>query len=182
MAGVFRPDFVLSEPSPTVNPYLERALGGYKHRQRKQNVIGLVISAGAVVFAVAWVLLARPEDGWFCTPSALFLLPGAFGIVICGTLALTSRKVGLLDKLRTGIAIRKVRRDTTHIEIRRGLLRIQKQVPTIFVDFTDGKTVSLMSLGDLAQLKRIEELLHKQHEQQARRGVGPRVAASAPSP
>lgn len=167
MAGVYRPDFAVSEPSrPTVNPYLERALVGYRRKQTKQHTVGLAISAVAVAIVVAYVLLAKPEDGWLCTPSGLVLLPGAFGILICGSMAHAARKIHLLDKLRTGIAIRRVRRDVTKIELRRGLIHIDKKVPTIFVDFTDGKTLSVMSLGDVPQLARIEELLRKQQEQQ----------------
>jgi hypothetical protein len=169
MASVYRPDFELSTPSPTVNPYLERALAGYQRRRVKQHAIGLAISSLAVVIAVAYVLLAKPEDGWLCTPSGLLLLPGAIGIVICAGMALDAQKLPVLDQLRTGIAIRTVRRDVRHIEVRRGVVRVAKDIPVVLVDFTDGKTMSVPSLGDAPQLKRIEELLRKQQEQQASR-------------
>jgi hypothetical protein len=169
MAGVYRADFAESTARQVVNPYLERALDGYYAKRSRLYTIAMATSFGIAALGVAIVLLANPEDGWLSAPSGLLVLPGGMCFVICGAVALAMRAHPLLDKLRTGIAIRRVRRGITPYVLRSGLIKFTKEVPTIFVEFTDGNAMSVASLGDVAQLARIEELLRKQQEQQCAR-------------
>ena len=155
---------------PYVNEYLERALLEYYARYRRRDVKIGAVGAIAMVLAALYVVAAKPDDGWLSTPTAVLGLPGAFGFLFGLGSYLTRRPV-LLDHVRTGIPIQRVRRADRPLDVRTSLLvravsgesRIHvNDVHTLYVDFCDGRASALPSLGDDKQLARIEELLRIQ--------------------
>lgn len=139
---------------PFVNPNLERALFAYYRRQRRRDVLMLVASCAGVLLAVAWVVLVQPPEGWFNKVVAFFGIPGAAGMLFA-TWSLLGHRAYLLERIRTGVPIHHVRRSRTP-------LRSVDDIPTIYVEFADGRTNSLYGLGDAQQMTHIEELLRRQ--------------------
>ena len=179
----YRTSSARAAEGPYVNEYLERALLEYYARHRRRDVKIAAVSVVAMVLAALYVVVAKPEDGWLSTPTAVLGLPGVLGFVFCAWSYLTCRPV-LLDQVRTGIPIQRVRRADRPVHVRAGLLiralsgesKIHvNDIPTLYVDFSDGRASALPSLGDVKQLVRIEELLRVQMTKaNALRAHGPR--------
>lgn len=139
---------------PFINPSLERALVAYYRRQRRRDILLLLASIVAVSIAIAWVVVVQPPEGWFNKVVAFLGIPGAAGALFF-TWSLLGHRAYLLDRIRTGVPIHHVRRSQTP-------LRSVDDVPTIYVEFADGRTNSLYGLGDAQQMTQLEELLRLQ--------------------
>ena len=149
-----------------VNEYLERTLVAYYRRQDASRLGCLVACAVGLGTVVAWVMVTKPEAGWFSAPVALVGVPCAFGLLVYGALVWVTRRKPVLELLRMGIGVSKVKRGITVVSRRPDRPQlIERHVPTVFVEFSDGRASRLLSLGDLEQLTRIEELLRKQMAQ-----------------
>ena len=146
---------------PFVNANLERALVGYYRRQRRRDILMLSASIAAVVIAIAWVVITKPPEGWFNKVVAFVGIPGAAAALFCAW-SLLSHRAYLLERIRTGVPIHHVRRG-------RAPLRTVDDVPTIYVEFADGRTNSLFALGDAQQMTQLEELLRLQMSKSAAR-------------
>jgi hypothetical protein len=130
---------------PYVNPYLERALLEYYGKARRQNVIPFAILVSVTILIGLWVLSLDASGGLRRAPLlGVVAAPSAFGSAIMGFLLFRKPRQHLLERIRTGIPIRRVRRD---------------DASALHVDFADGSTQLLPSLGDLRHLARIEHLL-----------------------
>ena len=151
----------------TLNEYLERALEAYYRRHVRRNLGFFLACAFGLVVVVGWVLFTRPEKGWFSAPVALVGIPCAFGVLVLGFLMLMVRERPVLEHLRAGVRVKKVKRGVTVISKRPARPQLlENRVPTVFVEFDDGRASKLMSLGDIEQLTRLEQLLRKQMEMQ----------------
>ena len=139
---------------PFINPSLERALVAYYRREQRRSILLMLACLAAIAIAVAWVLVVNPPEGWFNKVVAFFGIPGAAGLLFA-TWSLLSHRAHLLERVRTGIPIQRVRRG-------RAPIRSTDDVPTIYVEFADGRTDSLYALGDAQQMTQIEELLRMQ--------------------
>jgi hypothetical protein len=130
---------------PYVNPYLEKALLEYYRRARWQNAIPFVILVSVTVAFAVWVLGLDANGGLKRMPLlGIIAGPCAFGSVIAGYALFRKPRMHLLDRIRTGIPVRRVLRESV------GALR---------VDFADGSSEVLPQLGGLRQVARIEHLL-----------------------
>lgn len=137
---------------PRVNPLLERALLDHHHKHRRRDVLLIVVALSVVIVAAA-ALVVDPVKA---IPIASFGIPGMFVLVI-GAVSLWSHRPQLLERLRTGIPIHDVRRGTTLAQGK------GRDFPTLYVDFKDGRTASLLCLGgEDDQISRIEVLLRIQ--------------------
>lgn len=137
-----------------INPSLERALVAYYRRQQRRGILLMLACLAGIAISVAWVLVVKPPEGWFNKVVAFFGIPGAAGMLFA-TWSLLAHRAHLLDRVRTGIPIQRVRRG-------RAPIRSADDVPTIYVEFADGRTDSLYALGDAQQMSQIEELLRMQ--------------------
>ena len=148
--------------APYVNPYLERALVEYYRKARWQNAIPFVILLSVTVVLAVWVL-GLDEGGGLKRMPLLGVIAGpcAFGSAIAGFALFRKQRMQLLDRIRTGIPIRRVLRD---------------DVAALRVDFADGSSQVLPSLGDLRRVARIEHLLGVQ---MAQGSVAPRQARAS---
>lgn len=139
-----------SEPppdSPYVIPDLERALLDCQRRQRWLDVIPFAILVSVTVLLVLFVL--EYDFGRETKRAPLlgvFAGPCAFGSAIMGFGLVRKRPQPLLERLRTGIPIRRVHRD---------------DAPALHVEFADGSGVTLSSVRR-RHLARVEQLLHLQ--------------------
>jgi len=130
--------------TPYVNPHLERALLDLYRKQHRLDFIPFGILVVVTVLLVVWVLTVDPNKEMRRLPLlGVVAGPCAFGSAIMGYSVLRRRPKPLLDRIRTGIPIREVRRDG---------------IAALHVHFADGST-QVLALGNLKQLARIEELL-----------------------
>jgi hypothetical protein len=130
---------------PRVNPQLERELLDYHHKHRRRDAMTIVVALCCLLPAAVGAML-HPTAG---RAIAAFGVPGMFGLLIA-TWSLWLHRPYLLERLRTGVPIRGVRRAE------------RKDFPTLYVEFVDGRTATLVGLGDEELLTRIEVLLHIQ--------------------
>jgi hypothetical protein len=150
-----------------LNEYLERALVAYYRRQQHRYVGSFIACGVGLGVVIAWVLLAKPAEGWFSAPVALVGIPCAVGFVVLMLIILVGHRRTLLEWLREGLHVRKVKRGTTVVSKRPDRPQLlEVRVPTIFVEMSDGRAYKLLSLGDAEQLSRLDLLLRKQMEQQ----------------
>ena len=113
----------------------------------QRRYLGSFIACGVgLAVVIAWVLLAKPAEGWFGLPVGLVGVPCAFGVLMFGI------------ALVTGF----------HRPVKRsGGVLIDSRVTAIFVEFSDGRVTRPLSLGDTEQVSRIEALLRRRAEQRA---------------
>lgn len=134
---------------PCVNPQLEAALLAYHRKHRRRDVVTIVVALCFVLAAVL-CLIKHPVEA---RPIASFGVPGLFGLLI-GAWSLWVHRPYLLERLRTGIPIRDVHRG-------KRTTNVTRDFPALYVDFKDGRTASLLGLGD-DDLAHIEALLRIQ--------------------
>jgi hypothetical protein len=136
--------------APYVNPHLEQALLDHYRKQRRLDFIPLVVLVSASVMLVVFALeydVAR--EAARLPLLGLFAGPCAFGAAIMGFGLVRKRPQPLLDRIQTGIPIRRVHRDDS---------------PALYVVFADGSSETLGSFGNQRRLARIEHLLMVQME------------------
>jgi hypothetical protein len=133
----------------TLDPELEHALLAHHRKHRLRGVLtivlGLAFALAAVVCAITHAVKTRQL--------VAFGVLGSFGILL-GTASLKHHRSQLLERLRSGIPIREIRRERLFPN------SSAKQLPRIAVDFVDGETASI--LCEQADQARIEMLLRTQ--------------------
>lgn len=142
----------VSDDVPYVNPELERALLDHYRKLRRLDLIPFVVLVGASVLLVVFALkyaVGREAEAARLPLLGLFAGPCAFGAAILGFGLVRTRSQPLLDRIRTGIPIRRVHRDDS---------------PALYVVFADASTEMLGSFGNQRRLARIEHLLKEQME------------------
>lgn len=108
------------------------------------SFIGCGVGAAVVI---AWVLLAKPEEGWWSPPVALVGVPCAIGFVVLGMLIVAAYGRALRYAVRRRAWERRV---------------LSNGVPTVVVESGDVRSSGLiMSPGDIEQLNRLEALIRK---------------------
>lgn len=146
---------------PYVNPHLERALLEYYRKLERRYVVSFALGVAATVACVVGVLVFRPPDVWLI--NGLVAVVPAYAAIRMGLALRRRRSQLLLDRIRTGIAIRRVLRSTDMFRVLATDSRgAAKDMPTILVEFVDGRAMMLPSLGDHRHLARIEHLLNVQ--------------------
>src|SRR5690349_4923097 len=127
--------------APYVNPYLEKALLEYYRKQHRRDFIPFGILVIVTVLLVVFVFSYDREAEMKRLPLlGIFAGPTAFGSAIMGFGLFRKRPQPMLDRIRTGIPIRRVQRDDS---------------PALYVEFADGSGVELPSIGRLRHLARI---------------------------
>lgn len=150
-----------------MNPYLEKALIVYYEQKRKRMWIAFGVSLALVAIATCWMLLTKPEEGFFSreglfSPASALGLVGVVGVVGALWWLLMGGNDLLLRILREEPrSLRAVRRGETVFKGQRTGVEYHR-VPTLFVDLLDGRTVSLHVAGDLELFARLQKLLEKQ--------------------
>lgn len=128
-----------------INPQLERELVDYHHRHRRRDAMTIIVALCCLAPAVVGAVMHPASKH----AMAVFGVPGIFGLLIA-TWSLWLHRPYLLERLRTGVPIRGIRRAE------------RREFPTLYVEFMDGRVASLVGLGDEELLTRIEVLLRIQ--------------------
>lgn len=111
------------------------------HRRQQQRYWGSFIACGVgLAVVIAWVLLAKPADGWFGLPVALVGVPCAFGVLVLGLLLVATYRRSLSNR-RGGAG-----------------------VPLIAIE-DPYSADNVMPASDVEQLSRLETLIRRQAEQ-----------------
>lgn len=131
--------------------YTARARVGHDRRQLHRYLGSFIACCLGLGVVIAWVLIAKPADGWFGLPVALVGVPCAFGVLVLGLLLGASYGRLWLEALR---GLRKVARrpDATG-------------VPLIVIDDPYGANSLMPPDDDVQQLTRLETLIRRQMEQ-----------------
>jgi hypothetical protein len=144
-----------------MNPYLEKALTKYYGRRRRAMLILTLASAAICLLTILYVLVAKPEGGLFSDATALFGAPSAFGVVF-GLLFWRAERPALLEVFRERPNdVRSLRRGQVTYRARRGLIKVEKEVSTIFVALSDGRELPLYFPGDLDEFNRLQKMIEK---------------------
>jgi hypothetical protein len=116
--------------------------------REQYRYLGSFIACGVgMVVVVAWVLLGKPEEGWWSPPVALVGVPCAIGFVALGVLVIAAYARALRYAVRRRVWERRV---------------VSNGVPAVVVDTGDVRSSGLvMSPGDVEQLSRLEALIRK---------------------
>lgn len=116
-------------------------------REQHRYMGSLVACGFGMGVVIAWVLLAKPEEGWLSPPVALVGVPCAIGFVALGILAVAAYWRALTYSARRRAYDRKVG---------------SNGVPTVVVEPGDVRSSGvIMSPGDVEQLSRLEALIRK---------------------
>lgn len=132
-----------------MNRDLELALLAYHHRHRSRDLLLIALSIGFVLIAILDVVITHHVRA---RPLVSFGVVGVLGLLL-GRHLLSLHRPTLLELLRTGAAIR---------NIRRGMGPSKIQLATTYVDFEDGRTAKLLCLSYEDKQTHIEELLRMQ--------------------
>ena len=130
-----------------VNEYLERELVAYYRRQRRRHLVFMAVFGAGLVATLAWLVLAKPEDGFWSAPVAAIGMPSTVGVIVIGLILATTRPV-LLELLRSGVQVTGVRRGVSVIGRRPDRSSVlDTHVPAIFVQLADGPRRSCSRLA-----------------------------------
>jgi hypothetical protein len=97
---------------------------------------------------IAWVLLAKPAEGWWSPPVALVGVPCAIGFVVLGMLVVAAYARALRYWVHRRAWERRV---------------VSNGVPSVVVESGDVRSSGfiMMSPGDVEQLSRLEAFIRK---------------------
>lgn len=121
--------------------------GGREQHRYLGSLLACGVGMGVVV---AWVVLAKPEEGWWSPPVALVGVPCAIGFLALGIFAVAAYVRAWQESIR-----------------RRGMKPrvVSNGIPTAVVERGDVRSSGLiMSAGDVEQLSRLESLVRRQVE------------------
>ncbi len=122
--------------------------GGREQHRYLGSLIACGVGVGVVV---AWVLLAKPTEGWLSPPVALVGVPCAIGFVVLGAFAVVAYVRALEYTMR--------HRAWQRASKRRAM---SNGVPTVVVEKGDVRSSGLiMTPGDVEQLSRLEAVIRK---------------------
>ena len=124
--------------------------------REQHRYLGSLIACGVGVgVVVAWVLLAKPAEGWLSPPVALVGVPCAIGFVVLGALAVVAYVRALQYAMRHRAWQRASTRASKHRVLSNG-------VPKPVVEAGDVRSSGLiMSPGDIEQLSRLEAVIRR---------------------
>jgi hypothetical protein len=145
-----------------MNPYMEKALTKYYSRRRRMLSILMWASLAAGILGVAGVLVIRPADGFRAPEFAAFELT-ALVLLVCAFLFWRLERPYLLEIFRTRPGdVRSLRRGNTSFQYRSGLIKVENEVATIFVELADGRALPLYFSGDLDEYNRLQKMIEKE--------------------
>lgn len=127
------------------------AQAGYYRRQQHRYLGSFLACSVGLAVVVAWLLLAKPADGWFGLPVALVGVPCAFGVLVLGLLLVVTSGRAWLEALRR-------RRKEPVREASSG-------VPLIVIEDPYSASGLMPPDDDVQQLTRLETLIRRQMEQ-----------------
>ncbi len=144
-----------------MNPYLQKALTKYYARRRRVLAIFTWASAAACLVLPLGVLVLGPEEGFRHPGFVAFELMALVSLFIF-VVALRAERPLLLDILRERPGdVRSVRRGQVTFRAKRGLIQIEKEVSTLFVEIADGRKLPIHFSGDLDEFNRLQKLIEK---------------------
>lgn len=109
-------------------------------RGQHRHVGSLIACGVGMAVVIAWVLLAKPAEGWFGLPVALVGVPCAIGFVGIGLLVVAERLLAPPVKRSSG-------------------------VPMLVVEFDDGPATNVLALGEADRLGHVDVLLRTKPQQ-----------------
>ncbi|HZS41809.1 MAG TPA: hypothetical protein VFF06_33500 [Polyangia bacterium] len=143
---------------------MERALVTHYGHKRKRMWIAFALSLALLIFPTCWVLVTKPEDGFF-NPVTTLALVGVVGVVASLYWLASAGNYLLLRTLRENPrSMRAVRRGDTVFQGRTSGVEFHR-TPTLFVDLVDGRTLPLHIGSDGELFARLEKLLNKHIEE-----------------